>query len=75
MTACSPKAAGSRKFLTALATSAPGRTATLPQAAAAGLGSLNFGLLRNLQSVIHLDSEVSDRTLEFRMAEEELNCA
>ena len=47
----------------------------LPRAVAAALGKLNFGLLRNLQSVIHLDSEVSDRALEFRVAEEELNCA
>jgi hypothetical protein len=34
---------------------------------------LDFSLLRNLQSIIHLDAEVSDRAFQLGMAEQQLN--
>lgn len=52
------------------------RTACCQKAAtrcATAWRGLDFRLLRNLQSVIHLDAEVSDRAFQLRMAKQELN--
>ena len=36
--------------------------------------SLDLGLLRNLEGIVHLYSEIPDRALQLRVPQEELDC-
>jgi hypothetical protein len=50
-----------------------GRSATVESAVAINPVDLRLRLLGDLQCVVDLDPEVSDRTLKFGMAEEKLD--
>ena len=49
------------------------RLATVASAVATGKASLHLGLLRDLERVVNLDSEISDSVLELRVPEQQLN--